>query len=194
MFRLISNGVCRAALIVVASGADVDLVTAQSRESVSVARIAPRPDDVATMDGIVKAFYEVVSGPAGQPRDWTRDRTLYVEGVRLVGTGQRNGRPFVNVMNHREYVDSSDQDFVRNGFFETEIHRVVRRFGNLAHVFSTYETRRTVDGPLIARGLTSIELVNDGDRWWIAAVVWDSERPDSPVPPEFLPKHQRGRP
>jgi hypothetical protein len=57
----------------------------------------------------------------------------------------------------------------------------------VAHVFSTYEARRTPQGPIIARGVNSIELFYDGKRWWIVAAIWDNERENSPIPPEFLP-------
>ncbi|MGZ4815450.1 MAG: hypothetical protein ACXVZV_08580 [Terriglobales bacterium] len=70
---------------------------------------------------------------------------------------------------------------------EREIHRVTERFGNIAHVWSTYESRRTPDGPVIARGINSIELFWDGNRWWIANAIWDQETPTKAIPKEFLP-------
>jgi hypothetical protein len=77
---------------------------------------------------------------------------------------------------------------VRNGFFERELHRVTRRFGNVVHVFSTYEFRATEDGPVQGRCVNSIQLFWDGNRWWIANATWDSERPDNPIPPDLLPR------
>lgn len=147
----------------------------------------PRVDDISTLDGIMKAFYETITGPAGQPRQWGRDRTLYVPGVRFVATGTSNGKISAKVMDHQTYVDLVNDDFVRNGFFEKEIHRVARTFGNITHVFSTYETRRTADGPVIERGVNSVELFYDGKRWWIASATWDQERSDNPIPKELLP-------
>ena len=88
-------------------------------------------------------------------------------------------------MNHHQYVNGSNEFFVTQGFQEREINRVVRRFGNLAHVFSTYEFS-TADGKVKGRGVNSIELFWDGARWWIAAASWDEERPDNPIPKEFL--------
>ena len=76
---------------------------------------------------------------------------------------------------------------VKEGFYESEIHRVTQRFGNMAHVFSTYESRLKADGPVIARGINSVQLFYDGTRWWIASCVWDDERPDNPLTPEYLP-------
>jgi hypothetical protein len=159
-----------------------------SAGGVRVPKIEARPEDVSTLDGILGAFYEVISGPAGSPREWARDRTLYIPGVRFVALSEApDGTPLPEVSSHQEYVDRTDAGLVLGGFYESEIHRVTRRFGNLAHVFSTYEIRRTQDGPVLGRGVNSIELFWDGSRWWIAAAVWETERPDNPIPPELLP-------
>lgn len=139
-----------------------------ARPHVDAPIIAPRPEDVATLDGILKAFYEVISGPPGQPRQWSRDRSLYIPHVQIVSL-------------------ATDDAFVRRGFFETEIHRTAHRFGNVVHVFSTYEMRERTDGPVFGRGINSVELFWDGSRWWIAAAQWDDERPGNPIPAEYLP-------
>ncbi|MGH9714915.1 MAG: hypothetical protein ACRD5M_16595 [Candidatus Acidiferrales bacterium] len=156
-------------------------------EHVEVPAIAPRAEDVGSLDGIMKAFYTVISGPAGQPREWSRDRTLYISGVRFVSMNENEkGEPVAHVMDHQQFVDSSNEMVVTKGFFEWEIHRETKRFGNIAHIFSTYESRITKDGPVIARGVNSIELFWDGKRWWIASAIWDDERKDNPIPKDLL--------
>ena len=158
-----------------------------AKATVPVPPATPRPDDVATLDGILKAFYEVVSVAPGAPRQWSRDRSLYIPGVRFVANGfGKDGKPKAEVMSHQEFVDRSDAGLA-HGFDEHEIHRVTKRFGNIAHVFSTYESRATKDGPVTARGVNSIELFWDGARWWIASAIWDEERPDNPLPKDLLP-------
>jgi hypothetical protein len=99
----------------------------------------------------------------------------------------RDGKPHALVADHQEYVDRVNESLVKEGFHEKEIHRTSRTFGNITHVFSTYETRQAPTGPVIARGVNSIELFHDGRRWWIAAAVWDSERPGNPIPKDLLP-------
>lgn len=154
---------------------------------VQVPTIAPRAEDVGSLDGIMKAFYEVVSGPAGEPRQWSRDRTLYISGVRFVSLSENaKGEPVSSVMDHQQFVDASNEMVVSKGFFEWEIHRETKRFGNIAHIFSTYETRITKDGPVITRGVNSIELFWDGKRWWIASAIWDDERKNNPIPKDLL--------
>ncbi|HEV2288587.1 MAG TPA: hypothetical protein VGR81_06500 [Candidatus Acidoferrales bacterium] len=155
---------------------------------VLVPKIAPRPQDVSTMDGIIKAFYDVVSGPAGQPRQWSRDSTLYVPGVLFISTDvTKDGKPYHEIMSHQQFVDKYNASVVSQGFYEQEIHRVTTRYGTIAHVMSTYVMRRTANGPLIGRGVNSLELFYDGKRWWIVCDLWDEERPGNSIPKEFLP-------
>ena len=155
---------------------------------VPVPKIAPRLQDIATLDGILSAFYDVVSGPAGQPRQWSRDRTLYVPGVLFISTEVgKDGKPYHQIMTHQQFVDRSNASVVSQGFYEQEIHRVTTRYGTIVHVFSTYVMRRTLNGPLIGRGVNSLELFYDQKRWWIVCDLWDEERPGNPLPRELLP-------
>ncbi|HJU87314.1 MAG TPA: hypothetical protein VJ788_08110 [Gemmatimonadota bacterium] len=153
---------------------------------VAVPDVEPRPADVATIDGIVSAFYEVVSGPAGQPRDWGRDATLYLEPMTFTVVSLDSvGRPVARTISKQQFVDESDAFLVESGFTEREIHRETRRFGNIAHAWSTYEWS-TADGRT-GRGINGIDLFHDGDRWWITHATWESEREDNPIPAEYLP-------
>jgi hypothetical protein len=159
-----------------------------AQQHVEVAAAAPRPEDVGSIDGIMRAFYEAVSGPAGQARQWSRDRTLYIPDIRFVSINVgKDGKTHATAMSHQQFVDGSDAGMVKLGFFETELHRITRSFGHVAHVFSTYEMRQKPDSPVIGRGVNSIQLYNDGSRWWIASVTWDDEREGNPIPKEFLP-------
>ena len=159
-------------------------------KAVEIPVIEANPQDVTTIDGIIKAFYEVISGGKNVSRQWSRDRTLYAPDVRFVAMSEEGGKARANVMDHHQYVNSSNDFFVREGFTEREINRVVRRFGNIAHVFSVYEYY-TEDKKLTGRGINSIELFYDGARWWISAVSWDEERPNNPIPKEFLPEGKK---
>jgi hypothetical protein len=148
----------------------------------------PRAEDVGSIDGIMRAFYDVISGPAGHKRDWQRDRSLYIPGVRFVAMSLGpGGQPVAEVMDHPQYVQRSGPWMEERGFFEEEIHRIEKRFGNLAHVFSAYEWRNQADGPVGGRGVNSVELYWDETRWWIAGAIWEGERPDNPIPKDLLP-------
>jgi hypothetical protein len=145
------------------------------------------PQDVSTLDAIIRAYYEVVSGPAGESPDRARDRTLHLPDalVGVPGSGEA-GEPKLVTMTLDEYHDRFGGPR-SEGFFEVEIHRVVQRFGNIAHVMSTYASSTTPDGEPFTRGINSIQLTWDGSRWWIVSWIFDSERPDHPIPDEFLP-------
>lgn len=184
------NRICVVRLLVCVSFAipEVPALAAQApaRKHVAVPTIAPRPEDIATVDGMVKAYYDVISGPPGQPREWSRDRSLYITDLRFVATGVERGQPYARVMDHQAFVDGSDSGFVHDGFFEHEIHRVSHAYGNIVQVFSTYEERRSPSGPIAGRGINALQLFWDGRRWWIASAIWFEEDPAHPIPKEYL--------
>jgi hypothetical protein len=159
-------------------------------KAVKVPTIAADPKDVSTIDGIIKAFYEVITGPKGAPRQWSRDRSLYIPEIRFIGMDERDGKIRYADLSHPQYVNAVNEMFVRDGFTEREINRVIHRYGNIAHIFSTYEFTSD-DGKDKGRGINSIELFWDGTRWWISAASWDDERANNPIPKEYLPKGKK---
>lgn len=145
------------------------------------------PKDVANQDAIIAALYDVISGPACQTRDWDRFRSLFAPGARLIPTGFNSGKAVTRAMTPDEYARATGTNLERNGFFEREISRAGETFGAITHRFSTYESRRKADDAQpFARGINSIQLLNDGTRWWIVTVYWQAERPDSPIPPQYV--------
>jgi hypothetical protein len=144
--------------------------------------------DVASIESIVAALYDVISGPAGKKRDWDRMRSLFVPYGRLIPVGRRaNGEMGNRAMTVDEYIAGSSKFLEDNGFFEREIARRTERFGNIAHIFSTYESKHKADDPKpFARGINSIQLMNDGRRWWIVTVFWQGEAADNPLPEKYL--------
>jgi len=147
----------------------------------------PRPEDVASPDAIIKAMYATISGPAGS-RNWYRERSLYLEGARLIPIGKRVHRDGeLQILSIDEWIEDARSYLEENDFYETEIMRQFHQYGNLVQVFSTYETRNQPDGAPIARGINSIQLLQKDGRWWIVTVMWDNESKDNPIPEEFLP-------
>lgn len=148
---------------------------------------AARAQDVESIDAIIGALYDVISGPAGQARDWPRFHSLFVPGARLIPTAVRENEVRHRVMTPAEYVAGSGPILEERGFFEREIGRTTERFGNIAHVFSAYDSKHTPDDPEpFARGINSIQLLHDGTRWWVVTIFWDSERAGNPIPPAYL--------
>jgi hypothetical protein len=149
-----------------------------------------RPADTETIDGIVAALYEVISGPAGQPRDWNRMRSLFAPEGHLMAVGPRPDGSFaLRTMTVEDYIARNSKAFATMGFFEREAARNAEVFGQVAHVFSTYESRHASgDAKPFQRGINSIQFINDGKRWWIVNLVWRAEDDKLPLPERYLPR------
>jgi hypothetical protein len=147
------------------------------------------PRDVESIDAIVAAAYDVISGPAGQKRDWNRERSLFYPGARLVPTASMPGRNDVDlepqILDVEAYIKRAEP-ILKAGFYETEIARRTEQFGRIAHVWSTYESRHDPSDPTpFMRGINSFQLFNDGRRWWILSVYWQHENAEHPIPQKY---------
>lgn len=133
----------------------------------------PNPEDVSTIDGIIKAYYEVVSGPAGEPADMERDFSLHHPNAWIAIAGvDKDGNRIVNTMTLAEY--HGDNAPRQEGFWEWETDRVVKESGNMIHVWSSYEGATTENGEPFMSGVNSITLFHDGDRYWIMNWMFDA--------------------
>jgi hypothetical protein len=151
---------------------------------------AAKPEDVKSIDSILAALYNIISGPAGD-RDWNRFRSLFLPGASLTSAGKdRDGGIRVRPRTVEEYVKGAGGYFSQHGFFESPIVSRVQTFGNVAQVFCSYESRGAADEAPFARGINSFQLAHDGKRWWIVSILWDEERPDNPLPREFAAKSE----
>jgi hypothetical protein len=186
---------CRPGSIVIPALAALILLGA-GRVGSSVGAAAPaaredqaKPSDVGSIEATLAALYDTISGPAG-PRDWGRLRSLFLPGARLIPSGRRpDGTTVARVLSVDEFITAIERNVKNEGFFEQEINRRIDRFGAVAHVLSTYESRHAKsDAKPFVRGINSIQLFFDGKRWWVVTIFWDSERPDQPIPAEFLPR------
>jgi hypothetical protein len=149
------------------------------------------PADVESIDAIIRATYDVISGPAGKKRDWDRERSLFFPGARLIPTATVPGRNDVDlrplVLDVEGYIARVEPLFAKEGFYETEVARRVEQFGRIAHVWSTYESRRDPKDPEpFMRGINSIQLFNDGARWWILSIYWQHESAPDRLPEKYL--------
>ena len=154
---------------------------------------AARPEDVKSIDTILTALYGVISGPAGE-RDWNRFRSLFLPQARLTAaTKNADGSSRVRPMGVEDYAKGAGSYFLQHAFFESPIVNRVETFGNITQVFSSYESRRAAAEAPFARGINSIQLLNDGSRWWIVSILWDEERADNPLPKEFAVKSSAGQ-
>lgn len=159
------------------------------------ARSSARPSDVESIDAVIDASYATLQRAPGEPFQWERYRSLRLPGTLLVPNAEQSGGQFAprTVEEHIAMVDAwyaenlpvgSPQD---QGFAEEEIHREVQRYGDAAHVQSTYVKRFHESEEILGRGINFYTLVFDGERWWISAAAWDEENGAGEIPAKYLP-------
>jgi hypothetical protein len=153
----------------------------------TAATAVPNPKDVQSLDAMVRAIYDVISGPPGE-RDWNRFNSLFTKDARLIAVRvpKEGGKPDLATMTPADYAARAGRYFLEHGFFEHELSRKTDSYGAMTHIYSTYESRETKDGKPIDRGINSMEFFYDGERWWCVEIYWDAERPGNPIPEKYL--------
>lgn len=153
---------------------------------------AAKPEDVRSVDSIMKALYDVISGPAGQARDWQRFRSLFYPGAKMIPVRRPKpgAGPGISPINPDDYAAWGVDFFNKHAFYEKETHREVSGYGDLVNVLSAYETREAAaDGPVTSKGVNSLQLVFDGQRWWVLNIAWiDEKTAGTPIPKDFARK------
>jgi len=157
----------------------------------ALAQSDPRPEDVESPEAIVEAAYAAIARAPGEPFDWDRFRSLFLPQARLIPNSEQRQGSF-DVLSPEEFIAWIDEVMPPagandQGLQEEQISAEVVRYGDIAHVFSTYQMHLWDSDEILARGINSFQLVHDGDRWWIAGIVWDEENGAGPIPPEYLP-------
>ena len=151
-------------------------------------RPAADPNDVASIDAIIKATYDVISGPAGD-RNWNRFLSLFLPEGRMGAIAtDKNGKPMFHAFTPEKYIKSNAPFFKQSAFYEEELNRSVAQFGNVATVQSAYQFRLSKDGKIEQRGVNYFSLVKSGDRWYISDLNWQDEEKDLPLPEGLLKK------
>ena len=157
------------------------------------AQSAARPEDVASPEAIVDAAYDSFGRAPGQHIQWDRFRTLFHASARLIPNEEQTGGE-MRVLTPEDFIawiDGVNQRVVGTerdrGFEERGVHAVVERYGDIAHVMSTYVKHFHGDDRVLGRGINSFQLVFRDDRWWIVGIVWDEENGAGPIPERYLP-------
>jgi hypothetical protein len=169
-------------------------VLAQAPAAKPTGAIATHPDwpkaapaDVKSVESIINAVYNVISGPKGRARNWNRMRTLFVPGARLAPIRENGAHADVTLLDIDGYIERASKRMEADGFFEHSIANRVEEYGNLIQVWSTYESRHAKEDPKpFARGINSFQLLKDGDRFWVVQIMWDAETPSTPIPAKYL--------
>jgi hypothetical protein len=132
--------------------------------------------DYATIDGLLFALYDVISGPAGVEPDWRREHELFAPGARLMPSRVlENGDVRCEMLTVDDYIASRGPYLRDNAFYERQVAAKIDQYGHIAHVFSSYESSETPEGPPFSRGVNSIQLIHAKGRWWVQSILWTSE-------------------
>lgn len=154
---------------------------------VSVAQPGARMSDVQTVDGIMGALYEVISGGVGEPRNWNRMRSLFIPEARIMAIfPKKDSKEFgLRILSVSDYIANSGPRLIEVGFREKELARKTEQWGEMLHIMSSYETIEEKDNSK-RRGINSLQLMYDGTRWWIISLLFEAERPQLSLPEGFL--------
>ncbi|WP_294328921.1 hypothetical protein [uncultured Chryseobacterium sp.] len=139
--------------------------------------------DAKTIDAIMKASYEVVSGEKGAKRQWERDQ--YLHHPKAVYSYFDKEKQVQATLTLQEFHQATDDMVFNTAFYENEINREVRVFGNIAQVWSTYETRLEKNGQVKRRGINSIQLIFENNRWYIISWIFSGETDKNIIPKTF---------
>ena len=123
------------------------------------------------LDSVIAEMYDIVSFEPGTRPDWRREDEIFAPGARVVRVNDSGVFEFDMASfckNFDAMIDSGELP----SFWEAEIWRETRQFGEVAHVLSAYETRHTRDGAPVNRGVNSLQLFERDGRWWISAMIW----------------------
>ncbi|TXI95610.1 MAG: hypothetical protein E6Q34_02735 [Burkholderiaceae bacterium] len=153
---------------------------------VSIVQPAAKMSDVQSIDGIMAALYEVISGGIGEQRNWNRMRSLFIPEARIMAIfPKKDSKDFgLRILSVSDYIANSGPRLMEVGFREKELARKTEQWGELLHVMSSYETVEEKDN-VKRRGINSLQLMHDGTRWWIISLLFEAERPQLTLPEHF---------
>jgi len=145
--------------------------------------------DTESVQAIIAALYEGISHEPGELPNWERLRPLFIESARIIPPALEGNPPVV--MDVETFAERVNESVLKagqadRGFHEQEIANRTEAFGNIAHVWSTYESRYTAeDREPFSRGINSFQLLRHSGRWWVVTIFWDVERPGNPIPERY---------
>lgn len=176
-----------------AVGQDARTEPAASDATAAQHQTVPNPwaEDVTSPEAIVAAAYESIQRAPGADFQWDRFESLFLPQATLIPNTEQTGGTF-RMLSPQEFVDWIDANTAiggpnDQGFVEESIRNIVHRYGDVAHVYSTYQKHFWDEDEILGRGINSFQLVHTDGRWWIASIVWDEESGAGPIPSEYLP-------
>ena len=150
-------------------------------------------DNLASVNGLIQTLYKTISGPVGKDRDWEMFRTLFADEARMyIAVASKDSGTVLRVLTPEQYIERNKTRLADMGFTENEIHRSTESYGAITHVFSTYESHFTnpTNEEETVKGINSIQLFYDGNRYYILSICWDANAKNIPVPEYPGEEHQ----
>ncbi len=164
-------------------------LAAQQAAAPSPPPSVPRADpaDVGSVDAIMAAVYDAISGDSGVARNWDRFRSLFHPQARLVPVVSGAGGAMQPLVWSVDAYITRAAPALERGFHEREIGRRQETYGPIVHIFSTYDSRRRAsDAQPFARGINSFQLYHDGTRYWVMQIMWWGETATTPIPARYF--------
>jgi len=123
------------------------------------------------LDSVIAEMYDAVSFEPGTRPEWSRQDLIFAPAARVVRVNDDGVFEF-DLDSYRTNFEAMIDSGAMTSFWEAEIWRETRQFGDVAHVLSAYEARRSRGGEFLHRGVNSIQLFQRDGHWWISAMIW----------------------
>ena len=134
-------------------------------------------------ESIVKACLDILSGPAGEKVDTAKLKFLFLPEARfMVLQNKKDGSTMYKSFSVEEFLASGGNEVRKDDFSEIELGKAIDVYNGLAQVFQAYKVKQ---GDFEAEGINSYQLIFHQDRWWVANIVWTSDRNGVKVPPRY---------
>jgi len=136
------------------------------------------------LDEVIAEMYASICFEEGQRPDWSRQVAIFAPGARMVRVTDDGIFEF-DLQSYRANLEAMIDSGSLPSFWESEIWRDTQQFGEVAHVLSAYEARRSKNGDVVNRGVNSIQLFRRNDQWLISAMLWRREGKSVRIPDAF---------
>jgi hypothetical protein len=133
-----------------------------------------------SLDRVIADLYDSMCFEPGGSPDWERHAAIFAPAARLVRVNDDGVFEFTPAT-FRADLEAMIASGALPSFWEGEVRRETREFGELAHVLSVYETRGRRDGEPLGLAVKSMQLFRRDGRWWVSALLWRRETTALPI-------------
>lgn len=141
------------------------------------------PEIVKTIEGTVGETYKIITGERGSTRNWEAFRQLFTPDAQMsVLVHDTAGRGQVRTFTLEAFVRNGMKYYESDGFIERPIKTIIHEYNGIANVFQSYYAK---EAEREEEGVNSLQLIFDGERWWITSVLWTSNANGVELPVEL---------